>query len=224
MGKLKHIFKIGIFLIFLFGAFPVFAQEYSFGLKAGLGYTVNEKAAEVVGSAGSFSADSKIGFLGGAFLEVGFGKFFVRPEVFYSHAEGEFAFPNLPSVYSVDKISIPLLFGYNIYGPVAIYAGPAYQNFLQADLENTAVPIQELQRNIATQLGVKVVLNRWEIDLRFDFTFDSKRNQFVDIGNIMQEAYFDDGRLNQFMLSIGYRIFDTSKPRWARSGRGGCYF
>ncbi|MDT0677673.1 outer membrane beta-barrel protein [Autumnicola musiva] len=223
LKEFKDYLKSGIFLLFLIPVFPLCAQEYSFGLKAGLGYTINQKAAEVDGSAGSFSADSKIGFLGGAFLEVGFGKFFVRPEVFYSHAEGEFAFPDLPSTYSVDKISIPLLLGYNIYGPVDIFAGPAYQEFLQVDLENTASPVEVQQRNFATQLGVKLVLNRLEIDLRYDFTLDSKRNQLIDVGELMDEAYFDDGRLNQIMLSIGYRIFDTANPRRARSNRG-CYF
>lgn len=210
-----------LFCLLLVGCFNLCAQEYSLGIKAGINTSINKRAAQIVGSAGSFTTDPKIAYQGGVFFELDFEQFFLRPEVFYSRAEGEFPFPTTPSLYSIDKLSIPLLMGYHIYGPFDIYAGPAYQHFLKVELEQ--VPnIENQQKNIAAQFGVKVQLKRFEIDLRYDFTFDSELNQRIDIPGLMNNAYFDDGRLNQLMLSLNFKLWDSENP-WRRRRRS-CYF
>ena len=221
MNILKPPYFILFCLLFLEGL-SLHAQEYSLGIKGGANYSFNKLAAQIDGSAGSFSTNSKLGYQGGVFFEWEFNKFFLRPEAFYSHAEGEFPFPDNPTIYSIDKLSFPLLLGYNVYGPLDIYGGPAYQHFLDVQIEN--VPdFQNQQKNIAAQFGLKVQIKRFELDLRYDFTFDSKENQRIDIPGLMNNAFFDDGRLNQLMLSLNFKIFDSQNP-WTWRRGGSCYF
>ncbi len=129
MNKSYYLLIIGLFLVSI-----THAQEFSFGIKGGVNYVMG---GQITGNSsnglyydGTVEADSKIGFHGGAFFELRYKKFLLRPEFIYSSMETEFPFPKAPSIYAVDKISVPLLIGYNIWGPIDIYAGPAYQNVL----------------------------------------------------------------------------------------------
>lgn len=208
------------------------AQEYSFGIKGGANYVMG---GQITGNSsnglyfdGTVDADSQIGFHGGAFFEIRFGKFLLRPEFIYSSMKTEFPFPTAPSIYAVDKISVPLLFGYNVWGPVDIYAGPAYQNVLDSSLEGTEPPNQVIiaqNTPLAAQVGVKAGFGRFEVDLRYDRSLASKEEMDLDLVNSdygINRATFNDTRLNQILLSLSFKIFDSK----ANGGRrkGGCYF
>lgn len=218
-----HFFRNSIIFLYfiLVGCGLTQAQEFSLGLKGGVNYSVNKLSAQVVGSEGKFSTDSRLGYQGGAFAQLELGKFFVRPEVFYTHSKGEFPFPENPSLYRINKLSIPLLVGHDIYGPLRAFAGPAYQSFLKTNIENANPQPVNQQNNWAFQLGILWELKKFQIDLRYDFTLDSQNNQRIDLPGVMNNAFFDDGRLNQFMISINFKLFDSANP-WIR--RRSCYF
>tara|TARA_R100000935_G_scaffold56605_1_gene88615 strand:+ start:1278 stop:1904 length:627 start_codon:yes stop_codon:yes gene_type:complete len=204
------------------------AQEYSFGLKGGINYSVDKVASEILERPTGIikSVESGLGFQGGVFFELSFNKFFVRPEIFYSNSSGQFNFPS-SFKYSVNKISVPLLLGYNVWGPLDIYAGPAYQNILSNKIENYNGPLENLQGSLAGQLGIKYVYKIIEIDLRYDFTMDSSKNQNIRIPSLAPtapgepNALMDDGRLNSLMLSLSLKLFDSANP-WRR--KSSCYF
>tara|TARA_R100000935_G_C2823478_1_gene160997 strand:- start:29 stop:706 length:678 start_codon:yes stop_codon:yes gene_type:complete len=214
--------KILIFLLSFSFFTTVNAQEYSLGIKAGLNYSLNNRGSEIVDGSGSFTANSQFGYGGGVFAEVDFNKFFIRPEIIYNHTNGEFPFAPNPSEYIVNKLSVPLLVGYTIYGPLDLYAGPAYQFLIERSLENTISSLDQEYSNLALQYGAKMVLNRFELDLRYDFTFSSKHNEIINIPGSISNAYFDDGRLNQVIFSVNYKLFG-SKIEPVRKG-GSCYF
>ena len=201
------------------------AQEISLGLKGGLNYSLNDKGAVVDAFGRRFNTDSRVGFQGGGFIQVEFERLFFRPEVFYNHVEGEFPFPDDPSLYSINKLSVPLLAGYNLWGPFSAYVGPAYQHFLSTEFENMPTPPENQQKNWAGQVGLFFEFRRFALDLRYDFTFDSSRNQRIRIPRVAENAHFDDGRLGQLMLSLDFKIFDSGIERDDRRRRtGSCYF
>ncbi len=143
--------------------------------------------------------------------------------------ETEFAFPVQNSTYAVEKLSIPLLFGYNVWGPVDVYAGPAYQNIMNATLQGTEPVNQTIVAQntpLAAQVGVKVGFGRFEVDLRYDRSLASAETQTIDINNGnygVNRANFTDTRLNQIMLSLSFKIGDSESNTGRRRGRG-CYF
>lgn len=177
---------------------------------------------------GTVEATPKLGFQGGIFFELNLGRFFLRPEAYYTTMETEFDFPSKASAYEVEKLSIPLLFGYNIFGPVDIYLGPAYESIISSSLQGTEPADKEIvvqNTPLAAQAGVKVRFGRFELDLRYDRSMATKEQQPIDIINSeygINKATFDDARLNQVLLSLSFKIGDSSNRR-SRSGRG-CYF
>lgn len=214
------------------------AQEFSFGIKGGPSYV---SGGQITGNSsgglyfdGTVEADSQISFHAGAFFELRFNKFLLRPEIIYSDMKTEFQFPTAPSTYAVSKISVPLLFGYNVWGPIDIYAGPAYQNIRDASLEGTEPPDQVIivqNTPLAAMAGIKAGFGRFEIDLRYDRSLASPEVQEIDIVNTtsggtqgygINKAFFDDARLHQIMLSLSFKIFDSESNPGRR--RGGCYF
>lgn len=224
------------FLLILLGLFSLTytqAQEYSFGIKGGANYVMGGSITGI-SSGGTFfdgtvDADPEFGFHGGVFFQLKFGKFFIRPEAMYHSMETTFEFPSQPSTYSVEKLSIPLLFGYNVWGPIDVYAGPAYQNIMSSSLEGTEPPNQIIVAQntpLAAQAGVKFNFGRFELDFRYDRTLASEETQRVDIVNSdygINLADFTDSRLNQFLVSLSFKIGDSESNPGRRRGRG-CYF
>lgn len=219
--QLNQFIKKNTYLLILIFVPTIYSQEYSVGIKAGASYSFNDNGSEVIRNGVQYSAESNLGYQGGAFLEINFGRWLVRPEVFLNKARGEFEFAESTSVYSLEKLSVPLLLGYNIYGPLDIYAGPAYQFILNKEMENTSTLLSDDHSNFATQVGFKVSLNRFEIDLRYDFTFPSEDFQRINFNGDPNQSYFDEGRLNQLMFSLNYKLFGSDIQPGRRGGN--CY-
>jgi len=207
------------------------AQEFSFGIKGGPSYVTGGQITGLIGGGtdnnDTFTGESQIGFHGGGFFEIRFDKFLIRPEVLYSQMEVEFDFPLQPSIYAVDKISVPLLVGYNIWGPIDIYGGPVYQKILDSSLEGNEAdePVVAQNSPLAAQAGIKASFGRFELDLRYDRTLASEEPYDINIVRSdygVNRASFDDSRLNQILLSISFKLFDSSANPGRR--KGGCYF
>ncbi|MDT0688847.1 outer membrane beta-barrel protein [Salegentibacter sp. F188] len=217
------------------------AQEFSFGLKGGLNYAMGGEIVglqslvdtELVYSSDTFNPESSIGFHGGAFIEMRFGNFFIRPEALYISSETEFTLVNITSSYTVDQLTIPLLVGYNVYGPIDVYAGPAYNNIIEGNLEGTANAIVVQNSPLAAQAGIKAGVGRFELDLRYSRSLASEDLQEINVSNDstisggvserdgVNRANFD-GRLHHVLLSLSFKLFDSSANPRRRSG--GCYF
>lgn len=222
---MKH-YIFSLFLIF--GVFSVSSsQEVSYGLKGGISYTMG---GQITGTQarfydGTVEAAGEVGFHGGAFGQVNFGNFFVRPEVVYSSLESTFEFPNQPSTYSIETVTVPLLVGYNIWGPLDIYAGPVYSNVLSATLEGEEVrnPIVLQNSPINAQVGAKVEYGRFGIDIRYERSLSTAEPLALDIVNAeygINEAIFDDARVHQVIVSL---IFKIGGPGLNEGRRRPCY-
>lgn len=215
-------------LFLIFGVtFLSLSQEISYGLKGGINYTMGGQITGIQArfSDETFEANGEIGFHGGAFGQINWGKFFVRPEVVYTSLESTFEFPNQPSTYSVETVTVPLLIGYNIVGPLDIYAGPVYSNVLSATLEGEEFrdPIVVQNSPINAQVGAKVEYGRFGIDVRYERNLSSEEVQGLDILNAeygINEATFDDPRLHQVIVSI---IFKIGGPGLNERRRRPCY-
>lgn len=208
--------KIVLSLCLVFGVISFsFSQELSYGLKGGINYAMGGQITGI-SSGGlytddTFEASGQIGFHGGAFLQVNFGNFFVRPEVVYSSLETQFDFPNSPSTYSVETFTVPLLVGYNIFGPLDLYAGPVYSNILNASLMGNEAEGEIVVQNtpINGQVGAKVEFGRFGIDVRYEHSLSTADPYPIDIVNSdygVNRATFDDTRLNQIIVSVIFKI------------------
>lgn len=230
--------RLIIIILISLGGFHtgVQAQEFKFGLKGGVNKTYGGQitgiASTPVYTDDTFNAEGEIGFHGGAWVQLNFGRFFLRPEVVYSKLESRFDFPVSPAIYNVDELSVPFLVGYNIWGPLDIYAGPAYKKIMDARLEGTEPtdnpPLIVVQNfPLAAQIGAKVEFGSFGIDVRYDRTLATEETQGVDIVNSdygINRANFDDARLNQIIVSLTIKLFDSENAGKKRRRGGSCYF
>jgi hypothetical protein len=228
--------KLVVTLLCLYSLTAVQAQEFAFGVKGGINKTYGGQitgiASTPIYTDDTFNAEGEIGIHGGAWVQLSFGRFFIRPEVVYSKLESRFDFPIQPSIYNVDELSVPFLIGYNVWGPIDIYAGPAYKNIIDARLQGTE-PISDppliVVQNfpLAAQIGAKVEFGSFGLDVRYDRTLATEETQGVDIVNStygINRANFDDARLNQIIVSLTIKLFDSENAGKRRRKGGSCYF
>lgn len=228
--------KLFLFVLICFGSLQtaVHAQEFSFGLKGGInltsGGTLTGIRSTPIYTGATFNAEGEIGFHGGLWTQLSFGRFFIRPEVVYSKLESRFDFPNRPAIFAVDELSVPFLVGYNVWGPIDIYGGPAYKKIVDASLEGTE-PADQLivvqNFPLSAQVGAKVEFGSFGLDVRYDHTLATEENQEVDIINSVygvNRANFEDARLNQIIVSLTIKLWDSENAGKRRRRGGSCYF
>lgn len=206
---------LSLFLI-IATSFTGFSQEFTLGLKAGANYSLGGTITGIQASRpfgfNVSEAESKLGFHLGAFGQMNLGKFFIRPEVVYTSLVTEFPFFDQKAAYTIQKLDIPLLVGYNVWGPIEIFAGPVYTSIIDAQLEHEefANPITVQNTPINAQAGIKVEFGRFGIDLRYERNLSSPEYQRLDFnqGNIkvINEAEFNDPRLHQIILAVTFKI------------------
>ena len=219
------------------------AQQFQVGLKAGINKT---SGGEITGidsgvptdyTSDTFNAVGEIGFHGGGWVQVNFGKFFVRPELVYSKLESRFDFPQGPSLYEVEEFSVPFLIGYNVYGPLDIYGGVAYKNIISSTIEKlepiTDPPEVVVQNTpLSAQVGVKAQFGFIGVDVRYDYSLSSAEPVVVDFQSdnadfdipTVNRATINDARLNQIIVSLTLKLWDSENKGRRRSKGGSCYF
>lgn len=241
---MKHYF---LPLFILFGITLSNAQNFSYGLKAGTNFTSGgqiqgesfKENDEYVYWTGSSQGQSKTGFHGGGFLEVGFGDFFLRPELVYTSIKSEFVFPNKSSVYSIEKLDVPLLVGYNFGGLGGLYLGPVYSPMFKNNLEYKEATIIKQEQNIwiegsslndpsipvNLQIGLKSEFKQFGLDLRYEYNLAGSEPERVDMLNStigrqeggINVATVEEADLSQIILSLTY-TFNGGEDTGRRGG------
>lgn len=212
-----------------------FAQDFRYGLKAGINQTMG---GQITGNKSgpnndwheTIQGNGKTGFHLGGFFQYNFeNHFFIRVEGVYTSIESSFEFPKQPSIYAITKFDVPFLVGYNIMGPLDIYAGPVYSNIMDATLmgdeHDLTITVQE--KPVNANVGVKLEFERFGIDLRYEHVLFPGDPQRVDIRENGGEGYganvvtFDDPSLNQVILSLTFKIGESGMEE---KRIGSCFF
>lgn len=225
-------------LLFIFAInFTGFSQTtFEYGLKGGINYSMGGEVegfnSTVTYWEGIAEGVGGIGFHGGVFGQVNFGKFFIRPEVVYSSLTQEFEIPKREenTEFSVQTFTIPLMLGYNIFGPLDVYAGPVYSNVLDATIYGAeGDPLIVVQNTpINAQIGAKVEIGRFGLDVRYEHSLSDAEVQALDFDTQLfggreggaNRGQFNDARLNQVIVSL---IFKIGGPGLNERRRRACY-
>ncbi len=218
------------------------AQQFQVGLKGGINKTFggqitgNDSGLPNQYTSDTFEAVGNIGYHGGGWVQVNFGKFFIRPELVYSNLESTFEFQNYDALYNIKELSVPVLIGYNVYGPLDLYVGAAYKNIIDVTLfglenasgTNAPPSIVVQDTPFAAQVGAKVQFGIIGVDVRYDYALSSEEVQSLDFANGgvfgINRATFDDQRLNQLIVSLTLKLWDSENKGKRRRKGGNCYF
>ena len=174
-----RVFYLLIFAFFACNSPNLFSQEYVFGVKGGLNTNsigdINSRGGSIAAGKADerFSPKKDISYQLGAYFMAEFKAFYIRPEFNYVSLQNHYEFPNRDAKWTTSKLEIPILIGFKIAKPVAIYAGPSFNFFDDYQLEGVQATSfsdgYDLEKNTTSlNFGIMVRYNRFSVDLRYE--------------------------------------------------------
>ena len=197
--------KLVLIVLVTLSSLSLYAQKNGVGIKAGLSSTqVDFKSEQFVPSY------AQMGYHLGVFARFGGVGFFVQPEVLFTQTSGKFKL-ELPPVSSIsstqyeakfNRLDVPLMAGFRMFKVIRIMAGPIASFNIDSSLKDAGTTVQNIDFKKATlgyQTGVGVDLG----NLTFEGKYEGGLSRFTEnVG-----SYTADNRLNQWVLSVGIKLF-----------------
>ena len=103
----------------------------------------------------------------------------------------------------MSKLDLPVLLGFNIIGPLNVFAGPAFQYILDTDYEGITIGDVENDFTVGLNIGAGVSFGRFGIDLRYERGFSENEVTVVD-GVFSNDRI--DTRPDQLVLSLALKL------------------
>lgn len=200
------------------------AQEYGFGVRGGINtYSIGNIV--TVGSAGPppgliFEPTKDIGYQFGGYFFAKFGKFYIKPELNYLSSQNHYDFPNRTSKWTTSRLNVPVLFMYDLFESVSVYAGPSFNFQGETTIEGvqqtsftTGTPGPDLKKSaFGVNIGFIYRYKRLGIDLRYEMgqgKTNQEREDFINSAYGVNLADLRSYKPNVFSLSLSYDIFRT---------------
>ncbi len=193
--KLKRLF---VFIIFL--NVSLLQAQFEYGVKAGLNYDSLGDIDYKNLSASPISLNSRAGYHIGIYGNFNLPVFYLRPEIQLTKSNSSFNGSNV----GINKIDAPILLGYNILGPLSVFAGPSFQYILSEDVEKIDITKIEKNFTVGLQLGVRLTLGRIGVSLRYERGFTDNEISILDKNNLNIGKI--DTRPKQFIISASYQL------------------
>ena len=194
--------KLVLVLFVTLSSLTVYAQKNGLGIKGGLSSTqVNFEGEEFIPS------NAQLGYHLGVFARFGGVGFFVQPEVLFTQTSGSFKleFPTSgTSNYEAkfNRLDVPVMAGFRMLKIIRVMVGPIASFNIDSSLQEAGKTVQNIDFKNATlgyQAGVGVDLGNLSIEGKYE----GGLSKFTEaIG-----SYPADNRLNQWVLSVGFKLF-----------------
>lgn len=234
-----------LFIVILLISFSsIHAQEYTFGVKGGINFNNIGELYHYGVWAGAnptpindtyYTADKEMGTQFGVFGMIAFDKFFIRPEINFISLKNSYPLALKTSHWTSKRMEIPILFGYKIYDPISLYAGPSFSNISEMKLEGNQDdlrPFTYKKSSTSINAGILADFGRFGIDLRYQYDLTKVEALEVDIDRGTYGT--NRGRLlkynpSQIQLSVHINLIKINgndrghriKSGW-RGGNRGC--
>tara|TARA_R110002050_G_scaffold190539_2_gene325216 strand:+ start:13573 stop:14163 length:591 start_codon:yes stop_codon:yes gene_type:complete len=180
----------------------VFAQnDAGFGIKGGLNYGANGDYFDSAEQAYK-NPDGNVGYHLGVFGKLG-DKIYFRPELVYTKTKSDYENNSL----DMSKLDAPLLIGFNVIGPLNVFAGPALQYILDTDYSGVTFGDVKNEFSVGLNIGAGVNIGNLGIDLRYERGFSENEVTVIDSnggsGLIGDRV---DTRPDQLILSLSLKL------------------
>jgi len=150
---------------------------------------------------------NNVGFNVGLSLKVGLPtSFFLMPEVYYTHFKNEFTTQNTTFDVKSNRIDVPVLLGYNLFGNMlGVFVGPVGSFNLSKD--NTYNDFKENAKNdftVGYQFGAQLEIKKLIVNAKYEGAFSKDERNFINRVTCSEIRY--DNRPNLFMVGVGYKF------------------
>jgi len=192
-------------VVFIATFFAVSAQS-GFVIKAGLSYNSNgefkEFSTEVTNiykNEGSGKSGFNVGFYG----KLNLGPIYLRPELVYTKTTSEYELNSGSTEdYKISKLDMPVLVGIKVIGPLNVFAGPAFQYYLDNDLKGLNFNDIENEFSVGINIGASIELGRLGLDVRYERGLSENEANWSNAG----ETFTLDSRPEQLIFSVSYSL------------------
>lgn len=200
--------KTALFLLAtLFGLVAIQAQG-GFGIKGGLSFNTNGEFKEIINETENIidnKGKGKSGFNLGVYGHLNLGPLYLRPELVYTKTTSEYELNNQLESYKISKLDLPVLLGLKVIGPLNVFAGPAFQYYLDNELKGLNFESIQNDFSIGLNVGASIAVGRFGFDVRYERGLNANEAKFVN-NNSNNLNYRLDSRPEQLIFSLSYRL------------------
>tara|TARA_B100000925_G_C21978260_1_gene461106 strand:+ start:989 stop:1606 length:618 start_codon:yes stop_codon:yes gene_type:complete len=186
---MKNNFLIIISLFFFSNL--IFNKSYS-QIKYGIKLGVNFDNVGDIKSSKSLKMDIKTASVAsahfGMFAELKIVDLYVRPEIQISKSKSELI--SLDQ-FQINKIEIPILLGYNIFGSLSIFTGPIFQKIISIKSKSLTFGNYTNSLTMGLQIGSRINIGKFGLGFRFERGFTDNEIEILGDNGIDIEAYSD---------------------------------
>ncbi|MCC5930521.1 MAG: PorT family protein [Cyclobacteriaceae bacterium] len=153
---------------------------------------------------------AQLGFHAGVFARISIPLvgIYIQPELLYTSTSGKVNVTEPSTLvsqirnYDFNRIDLPVMIGFKAGKIFRINAGPSFSYLLSAEENGANILENYRSATVGYQAGLGLDLGPILIDAKYEGNL-SKFGDQVKLGN---QAFSTDQRLNQFILSLGFRL------------------
>jgi len=195
-----------LFSIVLIASFIAVSAQSGFGIKAGLSYNSNgefkefsNEVTDIYKNEGSGKSGFNVGFYG----KLDLGPIYLRPELVYTKTTSEYELNSGSTEdYKISKLDMPVLVGIKVIGPLNVFAGPAFQYYLDNDLKGLNFNDIENEFSVGINIGASIELGRLGLDVRYERGLSENEANWSNA----VETFTLDSRPEQLIFSVSYSL------------------
>lgn len=204
--KKKILLLTATFLFFLISA----QAQSSFGLKGGLSYNSNGDLSEFTTEANSIIKDKgkgKSGYNIGVYGKIDLGNLYIRPELVYTKTTSEYELNSVNQDFELSKIDAPVLLGFELIGPLSVFAGPSFQYILDNNINGIDFDKVENEFTMGLNIGASLEFGRLGIDVRYERGLNENEAKFANNNTNFKL----DTRPEQIIVNLSLSLTKSNK-------------
>ncbi len=138
----------------------------------------------------------------GMYAELKIIDLYIRPEVQISQNKSNILSSDQ---IEINKVEIPILIGYNIFGPISVFTGPIFQNIISIKSKSLNFGNYTNNFTMGLQIGSRINFGKFGLGFRFERGFTDNEIEILGNNNINIEAY-SDIRPKLWSISLTYML------------------
>lgn len=197
--------RVALFSLVLLATLFISNAQSDYGIKAGLSYNSTGKLISETGDIIDSKGKGKSGFNIGFYGKLDLGPIYLRPELVFTKTTSEYELNSQLEDYKMSKFDLPVLVGFELIGPLNVFAGPAFQYVLNNNLTGLSFNSIENNFSVGLNIGASIEFGRIGIDIRYERGFNKNEAEFID-KNIANSLYRLDARPKQIIFNLSYSL------------------
>ena len=199
-------------ILFLFLNTTLYSQG-NLGISFGLSDDSFGSIENISSTIDNYDLDLKnaTGFQFGVYTEIDLITFYIRPELnfIFSKANqgsallsGDILKHNLKS----SEIQVPIIFGYNILGPLSIFGGPSFKYNLKTSSDIFNLEDIKDKYILSLLLGSRIKMRSLGIDLRYERGLNNGELKIINANGLNIPPGNIDSTTNRFSILLSYDL------------------